>query len=77
MSRIEKHDGRAWRMRAEECRAIADTFHNPQTRAQMYRMAEDYERRAERAEQRELEASGEGLESVGLIRRAPGHRDSP
>ncbi len=79
VSRIENHDGRAWRARAEECRAIADTFQNPQTRAQMYRMAEDYERMAERAEEREREAAGQGPESVGLIMRDPGHsdRDSP
>lgn len=59
MSRIDKHDGKAWRARAEECRAIADTFQNPQTREKMYLVAEDYERMAERAERREREAAGE------------------
>ena len=36
MGRIDNHDGRAWRARAEECRAIADTFENPETRAKMF-----------------------------------------
>ena len=51
MGRVEKHDGKAWRARAEECRAIADTFSNPETRAKMYAVAADYELLAERAEQ--------------------------
>ena len=51
MGRIENHDGKAWRARAEECRAIADTFNNPETRAKMYAVAADYELMAERAEQ--------------------------
>jgi hypothetical protein len=56
MGRIENHDGKAWRARAAECRAIADTFKNAETRAKMYAMAEDYERMADRAERREQEA---------------------
>ncbi len=59
MSRIENHDARAWRARAEECRAIADTFDNPETRAKMYGVAADYERMAENAEWRAQEAAGE------------------
>jgi len=55
MGRIENHNSQAWRARAEECRAIADTFDNPETRAKMYAIAADYERMAEKAEQRELE----------------------
>lgn len=65
MGRIEKHDGRAWRARAEECRALADTFHNPETRAKMYLMAEDYERMAERADMREQEAMARAEGSHG------------
>ena len=53
MSRIERHDGRAWRARAAECRAIADTFQNPETRAKMYGVAEDYERLAALSESSE------------------------
>jgi hypothetical protein len=58
MGRIENHDGKAWRARAEECRAIADTFQNPETRAKMYRMAADYERMAESADRRERQGAG-------------------
>ncbi len=57
MGRIENHDGKAWRARAEECRAIADTFDNPETRAKMYGVAADYERLAEDAERRAQEAA--------------------
>jgi hypothetical protein len=57
MGRIENHDGRAWRARAEECRAIADTFENPETRAKMLAVADDYERMAENAERREQAAA--------------------
>ena len=59
MSRIENHDARAWRARAAECRAIADTFGNSETREKMYRVAADYERMAENADRREREAAGE------------------
>ena len=57
MGRIENHDGKAWRARAEECRAIAETFDNPETRAKMHLVAADYERMAEHAERREQEAA--------------------
>jgi len=57
MGRIENHDSRAWRARAEECRAIADTFENPETRAKMYEVAADYERMAERADRCEQQAA--------------------
>jgi hypothetical protein len=59
MGRIDNHDARAWRARAEECRAIADTFENPETRAKMLAVADDYERMAENAERREQDAAGE------------------
>jgi hypothetical protein len=65
MSRIEKHDSKAWKARAEECRAIADTFENPETRAKMYLIADDYERMAERADRREGEVAGERATSRG------------
>src|SRR5262245_60564381 len=57
MGRIENHDGKAWRARAEECRAIADTFENPETRVKMYDVADEYERMAERVERRAQEAA--------------------
>jgi hypothetical protein len=52
MGHTEKHDGKAWRARADECRAIADTFENHETRAKMYQLAADYERMAENADRR-------------------------
>jgi hypothetical protein len=63
MGRIENHDSRAWRARAEECRAIADTFENPETRAKMLAVAADYERMAENAERREQAAAREGADA--------------
>ena len=68
MGRIENHDGRAWRARAEECRAIADTFENPETRAKMLAVAADYERMAENAERREQAAAPEGAGQRGTSR---------
>ena len=64
MGRIENHNGRAWRARAEECRAIADTFDNPETRAKMYVMADDYDRMADRAERCEQEAAAEAARTL-------------
>jgi hypothetical protein len=64
-TRDEVHDGRAWRARAEECRAIADTFENPETRAKMLTVAADYERMTENAEWRELAAASEGAAQRG------------
>jgi hypothetical protein len=66
MGRIEKHDGRAWRARAAECRAIADTFQNAETLAKMHLMADDYERMADRADQREQEAADRAKVQHGL-----------
>jgi hypothetical protein len=57
MGRTENHDGKAWRARAEECRAIAETFDNPETRAKMHLVAADYEQMAQNAERREQEAA--------------------
>ena len=74
MGRIDKHDGRAWRARAEECRAIADTFENPETRAKMLAVAADYERMAENADRREL---AEAPEAAGPRGTSPGTAGTP
>jgi hypothetical protein len=45
-----------FRARAEECRTMADAFHNERVKAKMIKVAEDYERMAltaERIEQQE------------------------
>jgi hypothetical protein len=76
MARIENHDGKAWRARAEECRAIADTFQNSETREKMYLMAADYERMAENADQRQREAEAEVAEQ-GNTRRSGATGTSP
>jgi len=56
MQSIERHtpSGKGWRARAEECRAIADGFENPDTRAKMLAVAAGYDRMAESAERCEL-----------------------
>ena len=48
---------RMFRDRAEECRVIAGTFDEPQTREQMLKIAIGYERLAEQLEQQEADAS--------------------
>jgi len=50
MGRLEKHDSRSWRARAEECRALAEVFLQPETRSKMLALAADYDHMAERAE---------------------------
>ena len=59
MVRSEHRDSRSWRARAEECRSIAETFSNPQTRARMFGVAGEYDRLAELAEQREVGAAAQ------------------
>jgi hypothetical protein len=68
MGRIENHDGKAWRARAEECRTIADSFDNPETRAKMHLVADDYERLAQDAERRDQEAARQDAGSPARAR---------
>ena len=53
-------DGKHFRARAEECRTIAELFSNPETRAKMLKVAADYERMADSAD--ELERGGSALQ---------------
>ena len=46
------NDPAHWRQRAEEARAIADQMNDPESKRMMLKVAEDYDRLAERAEQR-------------------------
>ena len=50
MGRLERHDSRSWRARAEECRALAELFIQPETRRKMLALAADYDHMADRAE---------------------------
>jgi hypothetical protein len=51
MRRALISDPKHWRSRAEEARAIASRLDNPQARLAMERIAEEYDRLAERAEE--------------------------
>jgi hypothetical protein len=46
------NDPKHWRDRAEEIRTLADDMHDEISRQMMLRIAEDYERLAQRAEER-------------------------
>jgi hypothetical protein len=46
------NDSGHWRQRAEEARTIAEQMNDPQSKEAMLRISRDYERLAERAEQR-------------------------
>ncbi len=46
------NDPAHWRQRAKEARALADQMDDPQSKQAMMRIAEDYERLAERAARR-------------------------
>ena len=51
---IKIPDSHRFRARAEECRALAELFHSEKIRAQMRRLATDYDRMALQAAAREL-----------------------
>jgi hypothetical protein len=51
------NDPEHWRQRAGEARSVAEQMNEPQSKEAMLRIAKDYERLAERAEQR---AKGSG-----------------
>jgi hypothetical protein len=59
------HSSQYWFARAEECRALADTFHNETTREKMIQVAQDYERMAVQAAGRELAATVNPRAKVG------------
>jgi hypothetical protein len=50
------NDPKHWRQRAEEARVHAEDVFDPEAKKTMLRIAEDYEKLAERAEQRLREA---------------------
>jgi hypothetical protein len=52
MAKIPINDPKHWRDRAEEARAVADEFTDPDAKRRMLRTAEDYEELARRAEKR-------------------------
>jgi hypothetical protein len=53
------HDAAHWRERAEEARTIAEGMRNPATKGVMLKLAEDYDRLAERAAIRANDAKSE------------------
>ena len=46
------HDGPHWRTRAEEFRVLAERLTDPEARASILRIAEEYDKLAKRAETR-------------------------
>jgi hypothetical protein len=52
------NDPQHWRERAREARAIAEETDNPMVRRSMFRIAEEYDRVAEKAAQRVLDGAG-------------------
>jgi hypothetical protein len=51
------NDPKHWRDRAAEMRALADTMKDAQTIAIMNRLADDYDKLADRAAQRQMNSS--------------------
>jgi hypothetical protein len=54
MTRNALNDAEHWRKRAEEVRAVAVQMMDPHTKAVMLGIAQDYEKLAERADQRAM-----------------------
>ena len=52
MAPDQSHNAGYWQSRAEEARAIAVQMTDPQTKATMLGIAQDYEKLAKRAEER-------------------------
>jgi hypothetical protein len=54
------NDPEHWRQRAGEARSVAEQMNEPQSKEAMLRIAKDYERLAERADQRAKGSSRSG-----------------
>ena len=52
MAKLHINDPKHWRERAEEARVHAEQMADPEAKQTMLKIAEDYEKLAERAEQR-------------------------
>jgi DNA-binding ferritin-like protein len=52
MAKVPINDPEHWRERAKEARAVADAMTDEKTKQMMLRIANSYEKLAERAEQR-------------------------
>ena len=50
--KVPINDPKHWRERAEEARTVADAITDPDSKRRMFRISDDYEKLAKRAEQR-------------------------